>query len=831
MMMARLRTVLFMFLVLAALAAMGYGQYGIRRNPEDAQATTTLLVAALAAAILLGREGASSSDSAAALVDAPPQPHVGGRIGVLLGVAGMVAGSVLLSLGWSRWFIVGWSLLLAGVGLASVGLRQFDPPSRPERSWSRPEIVLLVAVVLLGGFLRFYRYTEFPDPFGIHAVEEPQTGAGGYRILKDHVRPWEFMLDHYIAALGIYLRHDPSILSIRIPFTICSALAIIPVYLLLRQLVSIPAAFGGTFLFAVSSWNIIYSRCAHNIFLTNGLVVAVVALLIHFGRTRRLAGVPWVGLLSGYTLYAYAGYRGTSVYVLVFLAGVFLRDVFRYTQASDGAAKLTQARTVFRDLSAGAMVVTLIVALAAPIAVLTTSNAAQPNYYFEAAIRSLSNREYYTQDRSAFVAQRVERVRETARLFMHRGDGSLTFNEPNEPMLDPVTAVLFAGGLLLTVCYPWRRFNGFFIFLFVALLLGSAVFVQNLDPRRMQGITPLVALFAAFFLDRLWALAQRSHPVIRQRIVPLLVAAAAVFALWWNYDVYFRQMAHDPRVRQAFKNYYTTLIHYGRTDGEGRDIILSSDVHHFFERSDYSWMVEDVMLGSSVSDISELWPPRAFPPSRGRPRTIVIQHPHERGAITALLTQLYPGTSCKDFVEPDNPYIALTACDLPPQPAAQPPTMSLEARYWLQDAPAGEPFLVRREPFIAFALVPQPCYERTSGSEYCYAEWNGTFTVATEGEYEFVTGIRETTSIEVRIDGVALPPFPPSTGTRLHLSAGEHQLVAHARLPRTNETGAHLEWKNGTDWTLVPFYHVAPPSAAAAVPQRDTVHDESGWAG
>lgn len=827
--MARLRNLLFVLLVLAALAAMGYGQYGLRINSEDAHATAIFLVAAMVAALLLGWQGTSDSDPPeGATADSTPHSKFA-RFGVALGIAVIATASVLLSTSWDRWYLDGWLLLLGGVLMLSLALRRFDPPSRGERPWSRTEIVVVVALVLLGGVLRFYRYTDFPDPFSMHAIEEPQTGQGAYKILTEHVHPWEFMVDYYVAALAIYLRHDPSILSIRIPFTIFSILTIVPVYFLLRQLVSFPAAVGGTFLFAVSSWNIIYSRCAHPIFLPNFFVVAVFALLIHFGRTRRLAGIPWAGVLGASTLYAYAGYRGTSIFALVFCAGVFVRDVLRYTRIRDSAAKLASALLVFRDLSAAAILVGLIVALAVPIIVLTTSNAAQPNYYFEAAIRSLNNHEYYTHDRSAFMAQRLQRIREAARLFMHRGDGSLTFNEPDEPMLDPVTSVLFVGGLLLAVSYPLQRFHGFLLFLFLALMFGSTVFVQNLDPRRMQGITPLVAVFAAVFLDRLWGAAQRLPAAIHRGIVPVLAVAAAGFALWWNYDVYFHKMAHDPRTRQAFKNYYTTLIHYGRTEGTGHDMILLSEARHFFWHSDYSWMVQDVMHGTNAADLGVLL--SGLPEPRGGPRTILIQQPQERHAIAALLSELYPGTACHDFLEPDNLYIALTACDLPDPPVKQELHATLEARYWLHDRPVGEPFLVRQEPFIAFALVPPTCYEPTSpGSNYCYAEWSGTFDVPTEGDYPFVTTVRGTTTMEVRIDGEPLPPFPPEApGKIIHLAAGTHQVVAHARIPRTNETGARLEWKRGPERTAVPFYRITRPQPVevnAEAPSGEAAHQD-----
>ncbi len=56
--------------------------------------------------------------------------------------------------------------------------------------------------------------------------------------------------------------------------------------------------------------------------------------------------------------------------------------------------------------------------------------------------------------RAAFVEQSLQRIHETARIFMHLGDGG-TFNAPGEPMLDPLSASLFLVGLALAV-RRWR---------------------------------------------------------------------------------------------------------------------------------------------------------------------------------------------------------------------------------------------------------------------------------------------------------------------------------------------------------------------------------------
>ncbi|MFN8627951.1 MAG: hypothetical protein U0587_18505 [Candidatus Binatia bacterium] len=806
-----------------ALLAMGYGQYGIRRDPHATGATVLFLFAAATAASLLRRDGIEADESPSVPAPRNFRHSMVAAVNATAGALAICGAAILLSHDWRGWFLPGWVLLLCGVTAVTFALRDFDPPASGGPPWSTGEALTLAAILALGTFLRFHRYGTFPDAFATHAVEEQETALAGYRILTQGARPWEFMLDHYAAALAIALSTDPTFLTVRIPFTIASALMIVPVHLWLRQLVERPAALAATFLFAVSSWNIIYSRCAHNIFLTNLLVVVVLGLLTRFGRTRRLQVIPWTALLCGYTLYAYAGYRGTSLFALAFLGLLVARDVRDVARAADPTAKRRAAGAIVRDLAAVGILLAIIAAVFAPAFVQLRADRGRPDYYFEAANRSLANKEYYNGVPTEFVRQRLDRIAKTAKIFMHVGDGSLTFNAPDEPMLDPLTACCFVGGLLLAAMTPWRRFHAFWLGMFLALMLLGTVFVQNLDVRRLQGITAFVALFAAVFLDRLWRQAQRLPAAARRWGVPVVAAAGAVTALCWNYNVYFHKMAENPAVRQAFKNQYTALIHYGHEHRDRRYVLLLSVVRRYFDRTyyyrdAYAWLIDRLMRGRDLQDLAEALPPHALPTQKG-PLTIIVQEPYERRAVERMLRAVYPGTTCREFSEADCPPVALTACDLPNPPGARAWTSTLDARYWLGTEPLGAPFLERREPFVAYATLPPQCYVGPSGPPACYAEWTGTFTVAVDGDYRFVAQPRGRTSMEIRVDDMPVP------GAATRLSAGTHRIWVGARLPREDDVGARLSWERDGTVEVMPFYtpggtaaDVAGPSSIVATP-------------
>jgi hypothetical protein len=794
---------------IGGLTLMAWSQYAIRRNPNDTATTLLLLGAALVVALVLGCSDEAARDRWPVVEPVTAQPRREGIGSNVLGSAGtlaVVGGALALSLDWQRWFLAGWLALLGGVTLISLGLHRGDAQERAALPWSTSEVLCLLGIFALGTFLRFYRYSDFPDAFSTHAIEEQQTGLAAHRILTAGLRPWEFMLDYYLAAASLALTSAPTFLTIRIPFTVASALSILPVHFLLRRLVATPAALAGTFLFSVSSWNIIYSRCAHPIFLTNLVVLVVLALLVDFGRTRRLAGLPWIGLLSGYTLYSYAGYRGTPVFALMFLGGLTVSDAWR-TRAA--AAPRGAHRRLARDLLGLTVVVGVVGAVGTPLVTLLRAN---PNYYFEAAGRSLANKQYYTADTFAFVSQRLERMREAARIFMHVGDKSPTFNDPGRPMLDPITSVCFVGGFFIAACFPRRGYNAFLLAMSVALMLVLTVMVQNLDVRRLQGITVFVATFAALFLDALWTQLRPMPATLRRGVVPVIAGILGLAVLWWNYDGYFHRMAGNPQVREAFKNHYTTLIRYGREryareHGRTRYILLISLLRQFFDPnyyygSHYTWLHQGFMEGKGLGDLSDVLPPRLLP-QNPRGLTVVVQDPYERAAVGALLTALYPGTSCREFIDPDTPRTALTVCDLPEKPLARTLTSTLHARYWTGDnaPPTAEPALERNEPFIGYALVPSKCYEGDA-AEHCFAEWTGTFEVDTAGDYRFVIDVMGRTKLEAWIDD------EPVTRTAVRLAAGAHRLRARAHLPRDMESGARLSWIQNGRPAVVPFYRV-----------------------
>jgi hypothetical protein len=159
-------------------------------------------------------------------------------------------------------------------------------------------------------------------------------------------------------------------------------------------------------------------------------------------------------------------------------------------------------------------------------------------------------------------------------MFNYRGDSVYANNLPHSPMLDTVTAALFALGLVYLlwqlVRYADRR--SLYVLASIAIMLLPSIlsfaFVgENPSAVRTGGAIPVVMITAVL---PLWAAWQYGRQMANGRVVTVITIAAAVAligaALYLNYDWYFRQ--YD-------QNYRSTALNHSE---------LAAAAHDFIER-------------------------------------------------------------------------------------------------------------------------------------------------------------------------------------------------------------------------------------------------------
>lgn len=826
---------------LVALLALGLAAVArlmwIPQPQNSTWGTGVLLLACSIAALAAGAPGRPQLQSTLPAVSATNTRRR--LLLAVLGAALAAAGVALFA--WATWALFSrwqanfdWAApaMLLGVALTSLGLAILDRPWRTPltaQPVSGLEVLGVTALLAFALFLRFYRIDYFPPLDGFVAIEEPQSGEGAWQILHG-ARPWEFLVDRWM-PVPLFKWWEVSILALRVPFVLVSWLTLGATYLLLRQMVSWPAALIGTFLLAVSHWHLHYARLAHNIFPTTLLSVVVWALCARQALTGGVRLYPWIGFWSGYALYAYAGYRGIPLLVAVFLAG-------QLACLSVTKRRSFAARRAFWLHVAGIALVAVFVA--GPVLVLVNQLRTNPSYFLEAFYRSYANKEYYAPDWPTWLTRRWERLVQTARIFHHFGDTEQAYNLPGEPMLDGVSGVLFTAGLFYCLLHPLRRFQGFFAFAFLFLLLAGALLTQTLVVARLQIVVPLAFVLIAFFLDQLHYLAQQAGTAWLRSIWTTTGIAAAGAALVLNWKVYFGQIIHSPVMRAVYRNYYTTAITYLHSLPDRSFLVALSDMRNLFMPSDYAWWRGTRVPGEVTTDIYPLLAGAAGPWG-DRDVYLLIQRPFEQQEIADLVRAFWPGAQCHWIRHPEGyPHLDQIGCRLGGLASPQPLRSSLRARYFRE--PTAEPVLERDEPAISWALSPEVCsFWASPEAPRCRVEWNGTFSLSGDGAQQIAVEARNA-RVEGTIDDRAfvLDRTVPiegyvlggdMTAVRLEIPPGEHRIHLRAEATRSGDLGVRVRVREkGQAWRLVWFFpppeakverpHVADPARSAASADR-----------
>ena len=649
--------------LLLCLLIAGLGQYLITTNRNLPLALWLFIPSIVACAFLLRCGGVPARVTG----DVPSwQPAAARSVrrrivawaSVAAGTALLLFTSFLMFSSWHRYYyhslwLYGGALILLAAGLDHVGKDIFRRVRTVGKS-RRWEVFLFAGVLAVGIFMRAYRLDYYPPPTGVSCNEEPQQGDRVYNMLHEGTHPWEFYESNLVTALS-FRALGVSMLSLRLPAVVLSVLTLVPFYLLVRLLMGYRVALASTFLFAVSRWHLCYARLSHNVYLPVFFVMLCVYLLVRTGYSRKLSNFVWVGILSGVLLFSYAGYRATIIVVLLYILDKCVRKLWRRRPRGDtgGVTARRGASPLLGLVIVGAVV------LAFSLPVFKQVGSAQ--YYFEAARRSTRpHGGYYAEkDLSEYAGKRWERLVATAGIFTYRGDDSQAMNLPGEPMVDPVTGALFFLGLAYCLVTIGRDEHFFFtVVLFLGIFLG-AIFVHNLDVRRLISTIPLLYVYAAFSLSALWAYIDGRCGRRGRGAFIAVVVAVCLFSFCYNYARFFGAQISDKRVRLAYKNHYTILIEHIKDLPPDRYVVVVSPIiHNLFMPNDYKWLYE--ARGKCARTFEEI-----FPLPESGDVTVIFQHPHDIVALSARLEKRFPGTACEYFTDPERADLRIAVCTLP----------------------------------------------------------------------------------------------------------------------------------------------------------------------
>lgn len=459
----------------------------------------------------------------------------------------VVAGLVLLyrnplsSIGTALW-AAGIAALPAAIAWREKGA---GPRLAARIDWRRAAAVAALLTVALA--LRVYRLEELPTKylddegatadFGLNYLHgEPFYGqhvAAPNTLFRLGTTAYP-LLGSYVHALVMQVAGE-TVFGSRLTAAIAGVLCVAVLLALLREHVSLPAAYAAATLFAFCHTHLYWSRAGIAQSMTTTAIAAVLWLTLRGLRSGRYATFCTAGVLLGLAQQFYEGARFFVPVIAVFFAVAALADPglvrrrWRHALVMASASALVFAPIGFWYLEY-------------PHELLARSRGvlifAQPDY--------LASR-YPGLDTAGIVLAQLRRALEG---FAFRGDGS-DFYALRAPILDPTARILVLTGVLAVFAMRDRLRLMVVLWIWIPIAI---VCVPTVDPPSMTRlilVLPALYVLAALVLDRIFAVGEAAAGRIGRGVLILAAVAAVVYGGRWDllnfFDRYPREALAGPQ--------------------------------------------------------------------------------------------------------------------------------------------------------------------------------------------------------------------------------------------------------------------------------------------
>ena len=446
---------------------------------------------------------------------------------------------------------------------------------------SNYELILLVLVLLVAVFLRFYHLDTIPSGL---SYDESENGIDALKILNGE-RPI-FLIENsgrevlfiYLQALSLHLfgRTD---FALRIVPAFIGILTVVVAYPLIRRMFRVRVALLACGWFSISLWHVLFSRV--------GLRSISLPLLLAVGfycLWRGLEGIStqvearhtslpsttpdrskpaiWFalgGVAIGLSLYTYTPARFAPFFLL--LLALYIAFLHR--------------RLLRHTLPGLALALALIALVSLPLGLFFLSHPAsfleriQEVWVFNPELHEGSPRRAI-----------LDSSLRTLGMFAIRGDVYWHSSISGRPLFDPLSGTLLLVGLGLAV----RRFKepayGFILISLVVMFIPSLLAVQGTpSPIRAIALIPVIFILPALGTTWLWDawdshLSSRKTGVSRvMRALPvLLVMGGFLGGAFYTYHSYFDLWAKSPDLWRSFDSGIFLPRATAETVEEGRRI-------------------------------------------------------------------------------------------------------------------------------------------------------------------------------------------------------------------------------------------------------------------
>jgi 4-amino-4-deoxy-L-arabinose transferase-like glycosyltransferase len=623
-------------------------------------------------------------------------------------------------------------------------------------------VIALIIVIVAAGF-RFYRVDELPAGTW---NDEAYIGTIAQTILTDsdyapiYVIPYSHPLHYYgLVALAFNLVGYGT-LAIRLVSGLFGLGAVVAAFFAGRE------AFGNrfglilAFLFAISRWHITFSRFGLFTITVPFFVMLTIWLLLRARRTGQLHDFAWAGLAFGYGLNFYIGIRLFIPVVFLYIV-IWILSVW-WQQRKDKAAPSTDRP--LSKLFSGLAVFTVVGLFAVgPLALYAMTH---PEEYWS---RENQVSIFTTHDDPTLAGAIYNNVAKHLLMFNYRGDANGRHNLSGEPMLDPVTGILFVLGIALAISRLRHPTHSLFLLLFVFCLLGGVLSLDFEAPQanRALGVICAVLYFAALAAETIWRTVENSKllPDLKHGLMTVAALGIGGYALFFNLDTYFVRQANSQRTWEEFNGIESLAARQMlQVDRETTQIYASVFLNN-----------HEVIrfLAPDINDTKAIIPPVGLPLRDTGDKGAAILVDPNNSWIVEQAHRFYPEAQFTENRSP-NGNIALYSINISPEQiqGIQGATVS----YWAGDTPEGSPVSTQNVKSVEVdwttsAPVAQPFVSR----------WETTLYAPLMGDYELSVQAPASAILWIDEQQFLTMPSGGEQSVVVTLSQGDHALRLDAQ--------------------------------------------------
>lgn len=397
---------------------------------------------------------------------------------------------------------------------------------------SRPEVLALIAIILVAAVLRFAGLGHIPA--GLYR-DEAFNGLDALNVLRGQHALYftanngrEPMFIYLVALSVAALGRSP--LALRLPAALASLLTVPATFLMARALFGKRVGLLSAAILAVTLWHV---HLAH-IGLRAVLLPLFAALIVWQAacgwRTKRASHWIAAGILYGLSFYTYSAARFTPLIIAAMIV---------YTWLAHPQARADALRAALPFTAAALIVV-------APLAIYTLSH--WRVVMGRSGQVTVFNPDIGGPDPWLTLARNVVRA---LGMFVWRGDFIARHNLPYRPVFDPLMSVFFLAGVAIAFIRARRDVASALALLWIVIMLVPTILAED-TPHflRAVGVLPIAVVLPALTLDQI-AGCKSQIAGRNMRIGYWAILALAVSLAFAGYD-YFGRYARDESVRFWF---------------------------------------------------------------------------------------------------------------------------------------------------------------------------------------------------------------------------------------------------------------------------------------